>query len=504
MLRSTSKRQDYLAFKKSGKSRLTSSDFLRLENSNYKSASKKMDDLEPERAEELLLSCYSQVTGRPANDPAIYIRSFLLMLHFDCLSIDKWIATVRSDILLQYLIGTWDIPSVSCHYDFINRLTGSDPHLDELYPQRKNSKEVKAQIKAAKLKKGDKWENFDDGDTLKLKKKYWDNAVCDVNRWTIVLEHLFNLLAVNPSCEKFMQDDDDLILSGDGTALHIHSSPHGHRVENPPDDQHTHRYTAPDADIGWDSDLGVTYFGFTLYTISMHLNKPSTDLPMFIAQRTASQHDSLTTITATAHMLDINPSLLPKYMCFDSASDAAHIHQFLRHRGTIPIIDWNPRNTNPDNPYAKHPIKNALKDENGNPLEYLNENGTPVCACGMEMIRDGYDTSKMATKYRCPLVMGRIKSCPFEGKCTDSPYGRVIKTYDKTDYKLFGPVTHGSDRWKEIYKNRTCTERINNRILNDYKVHSLTCRNGPKHFFFSIMAGINIHLDAWQKASLSC
>ena len=501
MLRHISKRQDYLSFKESGKEKLSTSDLLRLESGKYKSASNKMDSLEPERTEELLLSCYSQVTGRPANDPTIYIRSFLLMLHMGYTSVDEWISAARSDILLQYLVGTWEIPPVACHYDFINRITGADPHLNELYPKSKNSREVKAQIKAAKLKKGEKWENFDDDDTQKLKKKYWDDASCDSERWTLVLERLFDLLAVRPSYDRFVHEEDELILSGDGSALHIHSSPHGHHVENPPDDQHTHRYTAPDADLGWDSHEGVVYLGFTLYTLSLHLKSPATDLPMFIAQRTASQHDSLTTITATAHMLDVNPLLLAKYMCFDSASDAAHIHQFLRHRGAIPIIDWNPRHTDPENPYAKHPIKNSLKDADGNLLEHLNEKGVPVCACGIEMIRDGYDTSKMATKYRCPFVMGRIESCPFSSQCTDSSYGRVIKTYDRTDYKLFGPVPHGSDEWKEIYKNRTCTERINNRILNDYNVQNLTCRNGSKHFFFSIMAEINIHLDAWQKAA---
>ena len=65
MLRHISKRQDYLSFKESGKEKLSASDLLRLESGKYKSASNKMDSLEPERVEELLLSCYSQVTGRP-------------------------------------------------------------------------------------------------------------------------------------------------------------------------------------------------------------------------------------------------------------------------------------------------------------------------------------------------------------------------------------------------------------------------------------------------------
>ena len=174
-------------------------------------------------------------------------------------------------------------------------------------------------------------------------------------------------------------------------------------------------------------------------------------------------------------------------MCFDSASDAFDIYEYLRHKNTIPIIDWNKRKNNPTNPYAEY--------------EHLNEHGVPVCTNGVEMSRDGYDRSKMATKYRCPLKTGKIKSCPYAEECSKSDYGRVVKVYDKTNLKLFGPVMYRSEQWNAIYKNRTCTERINNRILNDYGVHSLTCRNGTKHLFFILMAGMNIHMDAWTKVA---
>ena len=54
---------------------------------------------------------------------------------------------------------------------------------------------------------------------------------------------------------------------------------------------------------------------------------------------------------------------------------------------------------------------------------------------------------------------------------------------------------------KTIYKIRTCSERINNRILNDYKIHSLRIR-GKKHYsFMTMIASINIHLDARLKDS---
>ena len=165
--------------------------------------------------------------------------------------------------------------------------------------------------------------------------------------------------------------------------------------------------------------------------------------------------------------------------------DAYGIFGFYRKQGIIPVIDRNQRSTGSKNPYAE--------------FESINEKGIPVCMNGSEMVRDGYDKSKMATKCRCPLKMGRICDCQVKDQCPKSSYGRVIKTYDKTNLKLFGPVPYQSEEWKRIYKNRTCTERINNRILNDYGLHKLGCRNGSKNFFFMIMAGINIHADVWCK-----
>jgi hypothetical protein len=106
-------------------------------------------------------------------------------------------------------------------------------------------------------------------------------------------------------------------------------------------DGRTHRYTAPDADVGWDSHEGVFYLGYTLYNISWHSREHGIDLPLFVAQRAASQHDALTAMSATAHMLDVDPSLRPAHFCHDSAADAAHLYQYMRHVGVVPVIDWN-------------------------------------------------------------------------------------------------------------------------------------------------------------------
>ena len=408
------------------------------------------------------------------------------MLHFGYTSVDNWVNEVKDDKALQYLIGDRHVPSVASHYDFINRLLRVKPHLDELYMKGKNSTANKNKYR--KLHKGEKWENYDGGDTFILAKKYWDKADCDRHRPTRVLENVFDQLVVRLSFEKFVKEN--FTLSGDGTSVHIRSNMYGHAVKNPVDKQHTHRYTAPDADIGWDSDEGRYYLGFTMFTICFHVTE-GIDIPMFIAQRAASQHDAITTIPVIAQMLDVNPKLKPKYFCFDAACDAEAIYSYLRHKGILPIIDRHPKRLLLKDIIA---FPRTEKDANGKPLEYINREGRPICAGGFEMYRDGYDRSKGAIKFCCPKQAGPHAKA---GKrCR-----KGLNVYDKTSYKFFGPVQYRSDEWKELYNNRTSCERMNKRILNDYKVHGLTCRNGSKHFFFEIIAGINVHLDAWLKVA---
>ena len=488
MLLHISSNSDYEEFLHDHKDKLSFSDRKRLsKNQRFRSSLWRFRKLDLSLAADIILPLYSQVGGRPAFDPAVLLRSFLLMQRLGFSSVDNWVTEARSDPCIQYIIGSWNVPAVATHYDFINRIMHVDPHLDELYPPGKNSSETKKLIRDLKLKKNEKWENYDEGVTRDLKDRYWVDASCDISRSSLTVEELFNRIAVIPSSDIGLIDSSNLILSGDGSALHIHSSLFGHKVKDADTDDLTHRYTAPDADIGWDSDLGVSYFGYTLYNISHHNALLGIDLPVFLTLRTASQHDALTTLSATAQFLDMNQELHPKFMCFDSASDSYDIYEYLRHKHIIPVIDWNKRKNGSKNPYAQ--------------FEHLNERGIPVCQNGSEMVRDGYDKSKMATKYRCPFKLGKIDSCPFADQCSKSDYGRVVKVYDKTNLKLFSPLMYGSDEWKEVYKNRTSTERINNRILNDFGLHALTCRNGSKHFFFTILAGINIHLDAWAKAA---
>lgn len=484
MLKYVSSNQSYISFLDSEKQSLSFSEQKHLHsNKLLRSALWRFRKLNMDAAVPLLIPLYSS-TGRPANDPTILFRSFLLMLKMKCYSIAEWCRLVQIHREYQFVIGSWNVPGVASHYDFISRLTDEHMNLKTFFPKGKYNRDVRV-----KLHKNEKWENFTDEDTSSLTTKYWDNADCDNDRATLTLEKLLRELAVRPSRDLgLIPDNNNLTACGDGSALHIHSSKFGHHVHDCTDEVNNYRYSAPDADIGWDSDLGVWYLGYHLFNISCHSAEYKVDLPLYVSIGYASTHDALTTVSATAKFFDLYPDIHPVHMAFDSAMDAYPIYKWLRHRDTIPIIDWNKRTTGSKKPYAEFESRDP-------------DDGTPICACGHRMIRDGYDTSKMATKFRCPVKMGKLDFCPLMDQCTSSPYGRVIKNYDKTNWKLFGPIPYRSERWKEIYKDRTCTERINNRMLNDYGLHKLHIRSRGKFFFFAILSAICIHMDAWVKAS---
>ena len=210
------------------------------------------------------------------------------------------------------------------------------------------------------------------------------------------LQSLFNALAVIPSFDKGLIDSNNLTLSGDGSSLHIHASAFGHKViESQDEEDNTHRYSAPEADIGWDSDKECFYLGYTFYNIANHSTFHNCDLSVYICIDKASRHDALSCITAAAQFLDMNPDIHPKNFYPDSAADSTAIYEYFHRHNITPVIDHNARN------------KSARQyDEK----EHLNADGIPVCTASHTMIYDGYDPNIRRKKYSCPPACGKIAS----------------------------------------------------------------------------------------------
>lgn len=125
--------------------------------------------------------------------------------------------------------------------------------------------------------------------------------------------------------------------------------------------------------------------------------------------------------------------------------------------------------------------------------------GRPICAAGFECIRDGFEKARNRHKFRCPFAFKKENSCPLKDKCTKSKYGRVFRIKVENDLRLFGVIQYNSQKWKTIYKDRTSCERMNNRILNDYKFKDCYMHGESRTFFMLVMIGINIHFDAYLK-----
>ena len=164
------------------------------------------------------------------------------------------------------------------------------------------------------------------------------------------------------------------------TLSYIHAFCYGHKVQDALDPDNNNRFSAPDTDIGWDSDFAQYFFCFTFYNISFLNLSLRIDLPVLISLEKASRHDALTCVSATDQILDINPDLKPKYMCLDSATDNNSIYQFFQEKNIIPLIDHNKR-------------RKSIESKTG---ESINSDGIPVCSCGHTMTYDGYDH----TRYR--------------------------------------------------------------------------------------------------------
>ena len=445
----------------------------------------KLTSLNLDPVGDFLAPFYSH-NGRPAlNQPQI-LRSFVLMLDRGFSSLSEWILELQSDDLLSLLIGCSPdhLPPLGSYFDFINRLWLCDPVLERsgrnhLFPADKNKKP------STKPGKNKKLPNRHSGVTQKVS-AYAKSERDFPFHYEQALQMLFSIAAISPSINLGLISSNDLIVSGDGTCVHSHASAYGHKVchcaeqgiNNCTCQRH---FSDPDASFGWDSDLGSYYFGHTLYMLSCHNETYQTDLPLHIRFFDAKRHDSVSGIVSLAEFRKINPSIKISGLCLDSAHDNYPTYELCREWDINPFIDLNSNRGRPET------IPKRLN---------IDKDGTPMCNAGFRMIYWGYSPSRHDCKWRCPVACRKEDKCTCEVPCSPSSYGRCIYTKPDWDIRLYTPVPRGTDEYKKTYNNRTSSERINNRILNDYHLHDMRIHGKKRYSFFAMIAGINIHLDA--------
>lgn len=437
---------------------------------------------------------YSNI-GRPASNQVQIIRSlilfFLISANSGSYGLTAWIVRLRNDPVLAALIGcrTDSLPPLGSYFDLMDRLWlfhDKDPYSrSKLFPSGRNtSKPDKPEKKGQKAAERHK-------DIVKKIASRLESGRDILFNFEAVLQNIFLIAAVRPSVQKGLIPQQNLIVSGDGTCVHTHSNPFGKRFQGCPfsDSCVSHpdclrHYSDPDAAFGWDSDLNQYFFGYTLYHLDYHNPELKVDLPLLFRFTSAARHDSVNALVALHELRKHAPDISIGSVCLDSANDNYPTYELLQKWGISPFIDLNSRRGRSSS------IPDSIR---------IDKDGTPICKEGHRMVCWGYDSSKHSIKWRCPYALGKVPSCTCP--CSDSPYGRTIHTKNEWDIRLYTPVPRGTKEWKSTYNNRTSTERINNRVLNHYRLHSMMIHTKKHYSFMTMIIGICIHLDAWYKMS---
>lgn len=444
------------------------------------------------------LSMFYSPTGRPAENQAQILRSFILFAMLfnrtDArLSLTSWVRDVLPKNLLYIsLIGcscVQDLPPIGSYYDFMNRLWNADRDVycrSSVLPAGKNGKKPKKVIGPdGKLIESEP-EIFAAKDLVDRILK-GEDVSCTAQG---ILQDVFCLAAVLPSINNGVIPGNCLTVSGDGTAVAVHASPYGKKTRSPkniPDgacpDTFRH-YSDPDAQWGWDSHENCWYFGHTLYMLCCRNPLLKAEVPLLMNFTSAKRHDSINFLFAIDALGRHGAGLSPTSICLDSAHDNLPTYRLLEHWDINALIDINKRGGS----------------ENGLPTGIsLDKEAKPLCPAGFRMCSWGYDKNKDAHKFRCPLACGKVKECPCSGECSKSSYGRTVYIRNGSDLRFYPRIPRDSEQYKSIYNERSACERVNNRVLNDYHLQDLKIHGTDHYSFWTMIIGICLHLDAWYK-----
>ena len=481
--------QDYKCFLRNSKVSFDSSERIRLHTELWRPW-QKLRLLDIDIAMDFLLPFYSS-TGRPAKNQPQILRSFLLFFFMVSMgltspSLTRWVSNLSHDRVLDALIGCPldSLPPLGSYFDFMDRLwVHAVPALysrkkllpaswNSARPDKPNGKHQKAVERSINI-------------TERIAARVLNHKDILFN-FESRLQTLFYRVAVLPSLHCGVIPSDSLTVSGDGTAVHTHANPHGKHTKeqlaslSPEELSFAPRhYSDPDARWGWDSGLDQYYFGYTLFQLSCYNPSLRTDVPLLLRFTSAKRHDSVCFLTAFHEMEKHMPSLSVKNMCLDSAMDNMPTYRLLKKRGIRAFIDLNSKCGRPKI------IPDTIR---------IDKNGTPLCNAGRPMVPYGQDRSTGYLMWRCPFGKDHVSKCP--QNCSNAKYGRVIKTRPEWDIRLYTDVPRGTEAYRRIYSQRTATERINNRILNDYGLQRMRIHRKDHYSFYATMIGICIHLDA--------
>lgn len=420
--------------------------------------------------------------GPAPRDPASMLRAYLLFLITNpTIGITKWVDQLYRVPLYAILCGfePGDVPGIGTFYDFFQRLWANDkPNVKpRIKPKLKKKKKKKP-------KKGEKAAPNNPG----IVKRLVDRALRYGSKQKVLpgdrLFEFFQSQILNVSAKLGLLGNlDSLGVVGDGTPVETARYPRSKptcdcSAQGLTKCNHSHLYSQPDCNSGWDSSRERYFNGYHLYMLST--SESHYDLPLYPRLQPASRHDSVSLVASSIEFSQRFTLGTIDKILLDAAHDAEAIYTLLDHQNIEPFIDLNVR------------TKKNFSTESD---IQISPKGVPICPIGLEMKPNGYDKSQNRQKWRCPLACGTKNSC--KKPCSTAKYGRTFHTFKKDNLRLFTKTPRSSEKWKLIYKRRTSVERSNKREKIDY--HLETGRHRSTKMWYIRTYGIMMcqHIDAW-------
>jgi hypothetical protein len=455
------------------------------------------------RAVPLLAVLYA-TGGRPAVPPEDLFRALIAMLLCGETSIDDWVQMMR-DHPFYAIISGFDpahVPGVGTCYEFMDRLLGLTPHQVQhlLRPTGKRSQAQKDK-RAAKNKNHDTPKH--QGIVARLATRFlrqdpppttWRYEARKFDRAARVIKAIFYACVVSRSIELGLIDLDHLGVAGDGSKLRTWANPHGRkrcRCDNKgkkPEEwcACTRYYRDPQARWGYDSYRDCWVYGHAYYELTTYSLDHTVELPLVILMAGNNRHDAVTSLYALREARDLLGFPI-QVATFDKASDALGMYRLGYERWhTALVIPLNERNQ--DHVTYARPLR-------------LTDTGTPICPADRPMVYWGHCPDRQRLKWRCPRKAGkkddREQPCVCPATCSPSPYGRVVYTYPKTNYRLFTTIPRDTALWRQHYDHHGCVERSHKRKKYDFLLQQTRTAGRERWFLRVMLAAICQHLDAW-------
>jgi len=459
-------------------------------------------NLDPAR--EVLESLYSPVKRSPPRPPTSMLRSLLLMTHLKIPSITKWVKQTRTVPLFAILAGFErdDTPGIGTYYDFFRRLI--DGPYQKPCPHRIRESQVLRGRHQRNLgaEKTAHQEQHDPScpHSEKLANELLTNAdkprSHDLSK---VLEDLLIKLAIIPTIQEgLVGDPHKLIVSGDGSILATAASPRGKatcdcRAHGINKCDHERSYTTPTAKWCYDSYRKRYVFGDRYYHLVLHQN--GHDLPLLTLMPGGNESDFTLSLkafdrflkAAREHELDLDIAVF----CGDGHHDSQAHYRYFEQKDVAPVIPLAEKSKQ---------VYPHLLDEQGVTLD---TDGVPLCPQGVRMRHHQYQARRHLHVYTCPakrnthrdgksVYVMHPEDCPQKQDCAPkSPLAPLVYIKSDADPRLYPPIPRDSGRFKEIYKERSATERCN--AINDTYKLDHSCRNASYGLIRLTLANIVEH-----------